>query len=395
MRISRAGITVTVVAVALFATARLFGLVELFVMGVAVVALLAGSALWVRVRSVDLAVSRDVRPRRVHAGDPSLVEVTLHNRIRRSPVLRIHDPVSGTRGADLMLAPLLPRATTSVSYRLPTTRRGLVEIGPMTITVTDPFGLWSATNSAIGAAELTVLPAVDDIPPMARTTGPDPDAGTRTGSIGRRGDDFAALRSYVIGDDLRRVHWPSSARTDDDLLVRQDDVPWHGRVSIVLDLRRHVHDDTVLERAVSAAASVARTHIRRGDHVRLVTTNGFDSGFAAGGAHLTRVLDHLAIAERGPQGGLRATIEAAGHGGSGALVVVSGRPSPEDLATVDEVSTAVGSRRVVSFDSDGRTTTARGTGVVAIGPATEFSQAWIDAESGHRRSRRPTAARSR
>lgn len=392
MRLTRTGLTVAAAAVALIVASRVFGLVELFVMGVAVTALVVGTALWVRFRSVDLELRRAVRGRRVHAGDPSTVDIAVHNRIRVSPVLRVHDPVTGTRGADLLLAPLHPRATTTAAYRIPTARRGLVGIGPMTITVSDPFGLWSAASPAAGAEEVTVLPAVEDIPPMARTIGPDPDAGTRSGSIGGRGDDFAALRTYVVGDDLRRVHWPSSARTEDDLLVRQDDVPWHGRVCVVLDLRRHVHDDRSLERAVSAAASVVRTHVRRGDHVRLLTTTGFDSGFAAGAGHLGRILDHLAIADRGPQGGLRATVDAACHGGSGALVVVTGHPSPEDVATVDDAATAVSSRRLVCFDGDAASVTTHGTGLVSIGPDTEFTTAWVAAETGHRRTRRQTAA---
>lgn len=391
MRLTRSGVSAVAAAAALFAAARVFGLVELFVMGVAVAGLVVGTALWVRFRSVDIEVRRTIRPRRIHAGDPSTVDVGLHNRIRTSPVLRVHDPVTGTRGARLTLAPLHPRATTSAAYRLPTGRRGLIGIGPMTVMVTDPFGLWVATVPAAGAEEVTVLPAVDDIPPMARTTGPDPDAGTHRGSIGRRGDDFAALRSYVVGDDLRRVHWPSSARTEDDLLVRQDDVPWHGRVCVVLDLRRHVHDAVVLERAVSAAASVVRAHVRRGDHVRLVTTGGHDSGYGAGAVHLDRILDHLAVATTGSEGGLRGTVDAAGHGGSGALVVVSGHPSPEDRAVVDG-ATAVPARRLVHFGdvadgSDGATVTARGAGVVAVGPGTDFATAWTTAETGHRRLR--------
>lgn len=380
MRITRTGVTVVLAAVVLFVAARSFGLVELFVMGVAVAALVVVAALWVRFRSVDVAVNRTVRPRRVHAGDPSTVEVSFHNRLRTSPVLEVHDPVTGTRGADLLVAPQNPRASAKASYRLPTRRRGVVEIGPMTVTISDPFGLWRSTTPVSSRDEVTVLPAVVDIAPMARTIGPDPDSGTHRGSIGQRGEDFAALRSYVVGDDLRRVHWPSSARTDDDLLVRTDDVPWHGRIVIVLDLRRHVHDDVVLEAAVSAAASVVRSHIRRGDHVRLLTTSGYDSGYNTGGAHFGAILERLATVEAGPQGGLHASVDAAGHGGSGALVVVSGRPSPEDLATVDAVS-AVPSRRVVCFSNEGLWVTPHGTVVLSSEGSDDFVAHWSRAES--------------
>lgn len=388
MRITRTGIAVVVASAALLVGARSFGLVELFVMGVAVAALVIAAAAWVRFRSVDVAVQRIVRPRRVHAGDPSTVEVTIHNRVRTSPILEVHDPVTGTRGADLLVAPQHPGASAKASYRLPTRRRGIVEIGPMTVTISDPFGLWRSTTAVSGRDDVTVLPAVHDINPMGRTIGPDPDSGTHRGSIGQRGDDFAALRSYVVGDDLRRVHWPSSARTEDDLLVRTDDVPWHGRVVVVLDLRRHVHDEAVLEHAVSAAASVVRCHVRRGDHVRLLTSSGYDSGYDSGGTHFGAILERLATVEVGPQGGLHATIEAACHGGSGALVVVSGRPSVEDLAAVDRAAVAVPARRLVTFSGDGLSITAHGTVVVAPQDADSFTSQWARAETVRATGRR-------
>lgn len=386
MRITRAGVAVGVAALALFLGARVFGLVELFVMAVALVVLGVVAGVWVRLRPVDVTVARVVRPRRVHAGDPAAAEVTVHNRSRTSPVLEVHDPVTGTRGADLTVAPLHPRSSARASYRLPTRRRGLVEIGPMTVTVSDPFGIWRATSRVSGHDELVVLPAVHDIPPMWRTIGPDPDSGTHRGSLGRRGEDFAALRSYVVGDDLRRVHWPSSARTDDDLLVRTDDVPWHGRVVVVLDLRRHVHDEASVEHAVSAAASILRSHSHRGDHVRLLTTSGYDSGYAAGQAHFSTVLERLATVETGPQGGLRQVLAAAGHGGSGALVVASGRPSQEDMLAVDDAA-AVPERTLVHFGGGGASVSERGTVVLAVTGTGDFVDAWTRTSASGNRTR--------
>ena len=62
-----------------------------------------------------------------------------------------------------------------------------------------------------------MLPRIEDVRPLPRAAGPDPDGSAdRTAALGRQGEDFAALRPYVLGDDMRRVHWPSSARTDDD-----------------------------------------------------------------------------------------------------------------------------------------------------------------------------------
>lgn len=364
-------------AVALVSLGRLFGLAELFGIGAAVGLLLVACALWVALRGVDVVVARSVRPSRVHVGNPCTVELRVRNRSRRvTPVLRVLDPVTGTAGADLLVAPIPLRQVSKVAYRLPTTRRGLVTVGPMVVEITDPFGLAASRSTAAPAVEITVLPRIDDITPLPRTVGPDPDGGAETGSLGRSGEEFAALRPYVVGDDLRRVHWASSARTEDDLLVRQDDVPWQGRLCIVLDLRREHHDADTLERAVSAAASVLRAHLRRGDHVRLVTTTGVDSGYGVGASHLDGVLEYLAVAERSSRGSLHAGLDLAERGASGALVVVTGKPSRADIDAVESLGGAVTARRVLRFDTDARDLAGHRTQVLGIGPASSFAEVW-------------------
>lgn len=380
MRPTRAGLAAGVAAVALVALGRFVGRAELYALGGGVAVLLVVCAVWVASRSIDIVVSRSVRPSRVHVGNPCTVEITLRNRASRtSPVLRLRDPVTGTAGADLLLAPIGPRKSNTVAYRLPTTRRGLVTVGPMAAEITDPFGLATARNRAAPPIEITVLPRIDDIPPLPRSVGPDPDGGAETGSLGRVGEDFAALRPYVVGDDLRRVHWLSSARTDDDLLVRQDDVPWQGRLCLVLDLRREVHDGDTIERAVSATASILRAHLRRGDHTRLVTTTGVDSDYGVGANHLDGLLEYLAVADRSNRGTLHHGLDLAERGASGALVLVTGRPSSADLDAVEAIGPAVSLRRVVRLDVADRSTTGRRTQVVGVPAGASFADSWTEA----------------
>ncbi len=388
MRPTRTGLLVAGGAVGLVVLGRVLGLTELYAIGAAVGLLVVVAGLWVALRDLDVVVSRAVRPQRVHAGNPCTVEVRIRNRGRfASPVLRLRDPVSGTTGADLLLPPVARAASHQVAYRLPTTRRGIVTVGPMSLELTDPFGLATAPNRAAPAVDVTVLPRVDDIAPLPRSTGPDPDGTAETGSLGRAGEDFAALRPYVVGDDMRRVHWPSSARTG-DLLVRQHDVPWQGRVCVVLDLRRQANDAEVLERAVSAAASILRAHLRRGDHVRLVTTTGVDSGYGVGRAHLDGLLEYLAVAERSQRGSLGVALEVVERGASGASVLVSGRPTDGDLELFERAGPAVTVRRVVRFDGDALTTTPRRTQVVGVAPGRPFAEVWARATSGDGRPAR-------
>ncbi len=398
MRPTRAGLLVILGGIALVALGRFLGLTELYAIGAAIGLLAVVCGLWVALRGIDIVVTRSVRPSRVHVGNPCTVEVQVRNRSRRStPVLRILDPVTDTAGADLLLAPLALRHTTTVAYRLPTTQRGIVTVGPMQVSVTDPFGMATTHTPAAPAVDITVLPRVDDIPPLPRSVGPDPDGTAETGSLGRSGEDFAALRPYIVGDDLRRVHWPSSARTG-ELLVRQHDVPWQGRVCVILDLRRQASDSDQLERAVSAAASILRTHLRRGDHVRLVTTSGVDSGYGVGASHLDGLLEYLAIASRSATGTLGTALEIVQRGASGAAVLVSGRPSDADVDLFERTGTAISVRRVVRFDRSELATTVRRTEVIGIPPGASFREIWTSATGatprrGGRSRRSPGPAR--
>jgi uncharacterized protein (DUF58 family) len=388
VRPTRTGLFVGIASAALVLVGRVLGLTELYAIGAAIGLLAVVCGLWVALRRLDIVVTRSVRPSRVHVGNPCTVEIEVRNRAgRATPVLRLIDPVTGTAGADLLLAPIGLRRTTSVAYRLPTTTRGIVTVGPMQVAMSDPFGLSSTRNPAAPSVEVTVLPRVDDIPPLPRSVGPDPDGSAETGSLGRSGEDFAALRPYIVGDDLRRVHWPSSARTG-DLLVRQHDIPWQGRVCVVLDLRRQATDDVTLERAVSAAASVLRTHLRRGDHVRLVTTTGVDSGYGVGASHLDGLLEYLAVASRTTKGSLRMAMELVGRGASGAVVLVTGTLSSADVELFERSGSAPSLRRLVRFDGAQRVTTGRRTEVLGVGPGEEFAAAWTESGSSALRRRR-------
>ncbi|CAN5854521.1 DUF58 domain-containing protein [soil metagenome] len=350
--LTRTGWLVAAGAAALVVAGRLLGVDELFLLGTAAGALLVVAAAMVNLTRLELAVHRDLHPGRVPAGTPSRVELQVRNRARRrTPVLRLHDPVSRTPGADLLTAPLDPGERTGAAYRLPTDRRGIVRIGPLRVLVTDPFGLAVVTTTAAGVTDLTVYPRTDDIAPVPHTASQDPHAGSEhPNSLTRSGEDFYALRDYVVGDDLRRVHWPSTARHG-ELMVRQDELPWQARVTILLDVRRAAHTAASLELAVSAAASVATASWRRGELVRLVTTDGTDSGFAAGHLHAEGVMEHLATVQASPLPSLQGVLNLLGTTPTGgALVAVTANAPRRDLEAMGRLRRAFGSLTLVRFE---------------------------------------------
>jgi len=297
-------------------------------------------------------VGRTVHPARVHVGTTSRVDLTIRNlRAGGTPVLRLLDPVTGTRGADLLVPPLGRGERTVAAYRLPTDRRGLLRIGPLDVVVSDPFGLTRLATVAAPSVALTVFPHVDQIDPLPYTTGHDPLAGARQpNSLGRTGEDFYALRPYAVGDDLRRIHWPSSARHD-ELLVRQNELPWQGRTTVLLDVRKVAHRGTSLEVAVSAAASIVAATAKRNDLIRVVTTAGSDSDFAPGSDHVEAIMEHLAVVPASPTGSLRRSIELLSRRSTGgALVVIVAEAPADDLRAAVQLRGRYGSLTIVHID---------------------------------------------
>jgi len=341
-------------AVALSITGRLLGILELFVLAAAAGALVIGALVQVRFTKVRLGATRHLHPTRVFAGTDSRVELELANRgARTTPVLTVRDPFDrGRRQARFLLGPLRPKTSSRAAYRLPTERRGVFEIGPLEVTNLDAFGLASTGQVVAPATELTVYPALDAIVPLPQTQGHDPLAGAdHPTALGVAGEDFYALRAYEMGDDLRRVHWPSTARVD-ELMIRQNEMPWQGRATVLLDTRARAHDGESLEIAVRAAASVVNACWRQRSLVRLVTTDGADSSFAAGQAHVEAIMERLAIVRpnRGDRlanvlGGLR----RAGNAGAIVAVVTANLPG-EELERLGRLRARFGSLSLVLIE---------------------------------------------
>lgn len=380
---------------------RILALGELYVFGAIALLLVLCAVLYVRMTRLDLEVDRRVYPTRVHAGQQSRVEIRVRNlRANDTPVLRLREPVSGTEGAELFVPPLDQHAATLASYRLPTDRRGILQVGPLDVVVNDPFGLARAATQGAEMVEVTVYPHVDDIHPVPFTTGNDPMAGTlHPHALGRAGDDFYALRPYVVGDDLRRIHWPSTARHD-ELLVRQHEQPWQGRTTVLLDVRRAAHSVATLDMAVSAAASIVLANGSRHDLVRLLTTDGVDSGFAMGHVHLEAMLEHLAVVQARGSASLRTMVEVlrGDSGSGGALVVVVAQVPSIELSGLVELTGRFGSVTIVQVEQSrdhhaapGGPASPRPTPlpIIHVSPSQPFAPAW------NRAMQRPVRRRRR
>lgn len=381
--VTRQGWLVAIGSLVCVVAARLLGSLELFLLGVIGLAVVVFAVVHVLLRRLRVEVVRDIMPPRVHAGGTSRVDLSVRNHgTRRTPVLRLRDPVTGTRGANLLIGPLAPGEAARASYRLPTERRGIVEIGPMQLLVTDPFGLAQTTLDGPSVASLTVYPPAHRLGALPPTGGSDPHAGLdRRRTLHRGGDDFHALRPFTIGDELRRVHWPSTARHD-ELMVRQDELAWQGRLTVVVDNSPKVAP-LALDLASSVAASVLQTGHRKGNLVRLVTGDGLDSGFTSGNAQLESLLELLAVLQPSPTASLNHALDrAATQVRNGGAVVITPEEDTTRLADVQRLGRTFSSVTVVVLDPSAWDTdapegpAAAGRRMVRITRSAPFPEVW-------------------
>ena len=381
--VTRQGWIAAIGSFACVIAARLLGSFELFLLGVIGVAVVVFAVTFVWIRRLKVEVVREIVPLRVHAGGTSRVDLTVVNRgTRRTPVLRLRDPVTGTRGANLLIGPLAPGDAARASYRLPTERRGIVDIGPMQLTVTDPFGLAQTSLDGPPTASLTVFPPAYPLGVLPPTGGSDPHAGfDRHRTLNRGGDEFHALRQFTVGDELRRVHWPSTARHD-ELMVRQDELPWQGRLTVIVDNSFNVAMPA-LDLATSVAASVLQTAHHKGNLVRLVTGNGLDSGFTSGNAQLESLLELLAVLQPRRDASInRALDRAATQVRNGGAVVITPETDPAKLADIQRLGRGFAAVVLVMLDVSAWDPDAPegapsgGRRIVRISRSAPFPEAW-------------------
>lgn len=396
--ITRPGALVLLGSVALGIAGRLLGLVEAYALAAAGVALVLLAMAQVVVLQPRLRIRRSVRPERVHVGTPARVEIDVASTGRfRTPVLTLVDPIGDRAGARLRLAPLPVGGTVRAAYRLPTRSRGEISVGPLQVEVGDPFGLARRSQSTADKVRLVVLPHIDRLRPLPPPAGAEPLSGQegRPG-LGRSGDEFHTLRPYVVGDDIRRVHWPMSARSD-DLVVRQDDEPRQGRLSVILDVTSAHTSTEGFERMVSAAASVAAAHWDRGDIVRLLTSDNQDTGWVTGQVAFDNLMEVLAVAQRSGRADLDRVLGLTDAGAHAVVVVTGGRPDA-DIATIAGHRARRSGRRagltVVRFAGHapaGLAGAIRGVRIIDVAPSRPFPLVWEEARI---RSRAPTGSRA-
>ncbi|MGH2724193.1 MAG: DUF58 domain-containing protein [Actinomycetota bacterium] len=261
--------------VLLWVVSRLVGSADLHVVAAGLLAIVALSAGFIRLRRHNLHATRRLSTRRAFPGTRVRVELDVQNRGRTgTSFLLLEDRLPASLGtpARVVLSDIPPLGRQSIGYAVSARSRGRYHIGPLSASVTDPFDLARTRIRFPGTHELIVYPEVEDleVAHLATPAGGSGESASR--QVFRTGEEFYTMRGYETGDDLRRIHWPSTARRG-ELMIRQDETARRATAVLLLDTRAGVAGATAdaFERAVSAAASIGILYFRMGFTLRLAT----------------------------------------------------------------------------------------------------------------------------
>jgi uncharacterized protein (DUF58 family) len=344
------------------------------VLGAGLLLLIAGSLVFV-MRRPRLALERAVEPPRVEKGLPAISVVHVKNLSWRTLA-----PIAiEQRLGDMPIRALLPRLRKGQAglrtYRLPTFRRGVYDVGPVEIPRADPFGFCRTVQRMGEPQRIAVHPRLLSMHPLPtgitrNLEGPSTDASPQ-GTI-----TFHRLREYAVGDDLRMVHWPSTARLG-KLVVRHNVDTAQPYTVVLTDLDPSRYSEETFEEAIDVTASLVHSMSVGKAPVQLRLTNGDRIGGPSQRDPLPSI-DYLTEVRAGGDGSLEAQLVLLRRDRGGtALIVVTGRLDPNTLPMIAALRRRFDRVVVVSMVPEAmRVPVHPGLTIVAARSAHELAQAW-------------------
>ncbi len=334
--------------------ARVFGILELFIIGVGFFAAVAVAVAIVIVRRPRLRGGRWIHPMVMVAGDVGRVDIRIEH-VAAVPSVSfelsesVGRPQTAPYTARLPVPSMRGHAFTTTGYELTTVARGIVRLGPLMVEHRDPLGIARTRSLLLDVDEVFVAPRsyLLDMPQLGQGI-----LGAHLLAMARRlgPGEFHGLREYVDGDEPRSIHWKASARTE-QLLVKEHTTEGLRRCTVLLDATTSGYrDPDGFERAVTAAASLVHSADRAGLTTRFVTVDGID---LRGPDVAQQTLRHLARLELSD-----ATLHALDHDpgeGLGLLIAIGSGGAPSGARAIagllDPTQTAI---TVSTEDASGR-----------------------------------------
>ena len=343
------GVAVLFTGLAMWLAARIIGSPGLEVVAVGLAALPAIAALFVRWSRQRIAVHRRLSDVRVAPGTRVHVQIDVENRsFAATSFLLLEDRLPSVLGrpARMVVSGIPARDSQQVSYTVLPQSRGRYQLGPLSVDVSDPFALVRQRLEFDDREELIVTPEIEDL-----SDAPDAAFGanvgiSRTRNLFRTGEEYYTMRQYHEGDDLRRIHWPSVARTG-ELMIRQDESSRRANGLVFLDSRETALGQThgpAFERAVSVAATLGVLLSRGGFSLRLTTADTPPAPMSE--ERFLEALTSVAHAQVRSIGPALAHMRA-GASGDSTLVAVAAPPQPAELTSLIRSGAAFGPKLAV------------------------------------------------
>ena len=299
--------------------------------GVLLTALPLLSALATSRTRYQLTCLRQLSPARVPVGQPTVVTLRLANVTRlRTGLVLAEDELPHLLGGHprFILDAIDGGGARELSYRIRSDARGRFSLGPLNVRIADVFGMVEISRFFTEQSKLVVTPRVVTLPPTQTAADWLGAADPKMRIAATAGEDDVTPRPYRSGDELRRVHWRSTARHG-ELMVRREEQPWHSRACLFLDTRSVSHAgagiSSSFEYAVSAAASIGVHLARQRFEMQMIT----DVGEVASGVMFEELmLDVLAAAQLSGGMTLARGLSALAASPGGLVVAVAGRLDP-------------------------------------------------------------------
>lgn len=261
----------------------LLGEKDLVRIGALVLLLPLVTVVWMAHARHRIELVRTLAASQVEVGQSVSVRLTLRNEGSRSPLLMVEEQIPYALGSRprFTVDPMQPGEELTLQYTVRSDVRGGYPIGPLRLRIGDAFGLVERHHTFAATDHLVVTPRVESLPSISLV-------GAYAGTGDNKPRSFAGgnaadvtVREYHLGDDLRRVHWRSTAHRG-ELMVRREEQPWQARCTLLLDNRSQAHRGrgaaSSLEAAVRAAASITLHLAGLGYQVRLVSASGEELG---------------------------------------------------------------------------------------------------------------------
>jgi uncharacterized protein (DUF58 family) len=295
-RLTPAGWLLLAITVACAVIGVWAGYLELLGPAVAGILVLAAALVAPR-QSSPVVLERVEAPKVVRRGSSFAVALRVGAERRAAP-MRILDQFAGRRVAAELPA-LRPGAQLEVTYRFLASRRGVEPLGPLLEERRDPFGLVVRSRVHDVRDEVVVHPVVHPL----RLATPSQRQRQRANLIPRLSDDpladFRALREYQPGDDPRKIHWATSARTG-TLLVRDFLELRRAMRLVILETLSSTISAALFEEAVEIAASLAADAVEQSIMLTVRTRDGAHPGTDASARDQLALLDLFARVGRTP-----------------------------------------------------------------------------------------------